>query len=149
MVSPDAGGVERARAFAKRLQAGLAIMDKRREGHENVAKIMHVIGDVADKNVVIVDDLVDTAGTMVESIDALQKNGAKDIYACITHPILSGPAVERLSNTSLKKMLTTNTVPMTEEKRERLRPEVLSVAELLGEAIRRIHHNSSVSSLFV
>ncbi|MGD8377005.1 MAG: ribose-phosphate pyrophosphokinase [Acidobacteriota bacterium] len=149
IVSPDAGGVERARAFAKRLDAGLAIMDKRREGDANVAKIMHVIGDVKDRTVFIVDDIVDTAGTMVETVEALRQKGVRDIYACITHPILSGPAVSRLSGSPLKKMFTTNTVPLTEEKRDSLRPEVLSVAGLLAEAIRRIHHNSSVSSLFV
>ena len=149
IVSPDVGGVERARAFAKRLDAGLAIMDKRREGEHNVAKIMHVIGDVKDRNVVIVDDIIDTAGTVVETVEALRDNGVKEIYACCSHPILSGPAVERLSGCPMKRILTTNTVPLSEEKRQRLRPEVLSVAGLLGEAIKRIHHNSSVSSLFV
>ena len=149
IVSPDAGGVERARAFAKRLQAGLAIMDKRREGVDNVAKIMHVIGEVKGRTVVIVDDIADTAGTLAETIEALRMEGVKGVYACITHPILSGPAVDRLSNSGLNKFLTTNSVPLSEEKREALRPEVLSVAGLLGEAIMRIHQNSSVSSLFV
>jgi ribose-phosphate pyrophosphokinase len=149
IVSPDAGGVERARAFAKRLDASLAIMDKRREGSGNVARILHVIGDVDGRNVVIVDDIVDTAGTLVESIEALRENGAREIYACVTHPVLSGPAVQRLAASEMKKLLTTNSVPLSEEKRKELRPEVLSVAGLLGEAILRIHNNASVSSLFV
>jgi ribose-phosphate pyrophosphokinase len=149
IVSPDAGGVERARAFAKRLDAGLAIMDKRREGAENVAKIMHVIGDVEGRTVLIVDDIADTAGTLVETVEALRGKGVQEIYACITHPILSGPATKRLAASSLKKILTTNTVPLTDEKRQAARLEVLSVAGLLAEAILRIHQNSSVSSLFV
>ena len=149
IVSPDAGGVERARALAKRLDAGLAIMDKRREGPENKAKVLHVIGAVEGRTVVIVDDIVDTAGTLVETVESLRKNGVLDVYACITHPILSGPAVERLSRSKLTKLLTTNTVPMREESRKAIRPEVLSVAGLLGEAIQRTHRNSSVSSLFV
>jgi ribose-phosphate pyrophosphokinase len=149
IVSPDAGGVERARAFAKRLDAGLAIMDKRREGMDNVAKIMHVIGEVKGRTVLIVDDIVDTAGTLTETIEALHRNGVHEAYACMTHGVLSGPAVQRLADSHLKKILLTNTVPLSEEKRKVLRPEVLSVADLLGEAIKRIHHNSSVSSLFV
>jgi ribose-phosphate pyrophosphokinase len=149
IVSPDAGGVERARAFAKRLDAGLAIMDKRREGVDNVAKIMHVIGDVEGRTVLIVDDIADTAGTLVETVEALHSKGVEQIYACITHAILSGPATKRLADSSLKKILTTNTVPLTDEKRQAARLEVLSVAGLLAEAILRIHQNSSVSSLFV
>jgi ribose-phosphate pyrophosphokinase len=149
IVSPDAGGVERARAFAKRLDAGLAIMDKRREGADNVAKIMHVIGDVEGRTVLIVDDIADTAGTLVETVEALRSKGVEQIYACITHAILSGPATKRLAGSSLKKILTTNTVPLTDEKRQAARLEVLSVAGLLAEAILRIHQNSSVSSLFV
>ena len=149
IVSPDAGGVERARAFAKRLDASLAIMDKRREGDDNVAKIMHVIGEVEGRTVVIVDDIVDTAGTLVETVEALHAKGVNEIYACMTHAVLSGQAVQRLEKTKLKKILITNTVPISEEKRELLQPEILSVAGLLGEAIKRIHQNSSVSSLFV
>jgi ribose-phosphate pyrophosphokinase len=148
IVAPDAGGVERARAFAKRLHAGLAIMDKRRDA-DNVAKIMHIIGEVEGRNVMIVDDIIDTAGTVKETVDALDKNGVGRVFACMTHGILSGPAIDRLTDCKLEKILLTNTIPLSEEKRERLRPEVLSVAGLLGEAIKRIHHNSSVSSLFV
>ncbi len=148
VVSPDAGGVERARAFAKRLNAGLVIMDKRRDA-DNVAKIMHIIGDVKGRNVVIVDDIIDTAGTVKESVDALDQAGVGRIFACMTHGILSGPAIDRLTSSKLEKILLTNTIPLGEEKRERLRPEVLSVAGLLGEAIKRIHTNSSVSSLFM
>jgi len=149
MVSPDAGGVERTRAFAKRLDAGLAIMDKRREGPDNQAKILHVIGEVEGRNVIIVDDIADTAGTLVETVEALHQNGVREVYACVTHPILSGPAIERLSGSRIKKLLTTNSVPLSEEKKGALQVEVLSVAGLLGEAIKRIHQNSSVSSLFV
>ncbi len=148
VVSPDAGGVERARAFAKRLQAELAIMDKRRDA-DNVAKIMHIIGDVKGRNVVIVDDIIDTGGTVKETVDALHKAGVGRIFACMTHGILSGPAIDRLTGSKLENILLTNTIPLDEEKRERLKPEILSVAGLLGEAIKRIHTNSSVSSLFV
>ncbi len=148
VVSPDAGGVERARAFAKRLQAELAIMDKRRDA-DNVAKIMHIIGDVEGRNVVIVDDIIDTGGTVKETVDALHKAGVGRIFACMTHGILSGPAIDRLTGSKLENILLTNTIPLDEEKRERLKPEILSVAGLLGEAIKRIHTNSSVSSLFV
>jgi ribose-phosphate pyrophosphokinase len=148
VVSPDAGGVERARAFAKRLQAGLAIMDKRRDA-DNVAKIMHIIGEVEGRNVVIVDDIIDTGGTVKETVDALHKNGVGRIFACMTHGILSGPAIDRLVGSKLETILLTNTIPLGEEKREKLKPEILSVAGLLGEAIKRIHTNSSVSSLFM
>ncbi len=148
VVSPDAGGVERARAFAKRLQAELAIMDKRRDA-DNVAKIMHIIGDVEGRNVVIVDDIIDTGGTVKETVDALHQAGVGRIFACMTHGILSGPAIDRLTDSQLENILLTNTIPLDEEKRERLKPEILSVAGLLGEAIKRIHTNSSVSSLFV
>ncbi|MEW5805901.1 MAG: ribose-phosphate pyrophosphokinase [Acidobacteriota bacterium] len=147
LVSPDAGGTERARAFAKRLNAGLAIMDKRR--HEaNVAKIMNVIGNVAGKTAVIVDDIVDTAGTLVETVEALKKNGANEIIACMTHAVLSGNAVERLQNENLKKVIVTNTIPLEKEKMGLRKIVSLCIAELFGEAIKRIHTNSSVSSLF-
>jgi ribose-phosphate pyrophosphokinase len=140
--------VERARAFAKRLHAGLVIMDKRRDA-DNVAKIMHIIGDVEGRDVVIVDDIIDTAGTVKESVVALEKAGVGRIFACMTHGILSGPAIDRLLDSKLEKILLTNTIPLGEEQRKKLRPEILSVAGLLGEAIKRIHTNSSVSSLFM
>ena len=148
IVSPDAGGVERARAIAKRLNAGLAIVDKRRVG-PNEAEVMHIIGDVADKNVLIVDDIIDTAGTLTKTIEGLKKNGAQRVLAAGIHGVLSGPALERIENSCLESVLITNTTPVDAKvaRCSKLRP--LSVAPLLGEAIRRIHENSSVSSLFV
>jgi len=148
IVSPDAGGVERARAIAKRLQAGLAIVDKRRVG-KNVAEVLHVIGEVDGRNVLIIDDIVDTAGTLSGTIVALREQGAKRILAAGIHGVLSGPALERLEASPLEQMLVTNTTPLDEklERCSKLTP--LSVAGLLGEAIRRIHEDSSVSSLFV
>jgi ribose-phosphate pyrophosphokinase len=148
VVSPDAGGVERARAVAKRLEAGLAIADKRRTG-PNVAEVMHIIGDVDGKNVLIVDDIIDTAGTLCKTVDALKKEGAVRILAAGVHGILSGPALDRIKNSPLESVFITNTTPLDEKlsRSDKLRP--LSVAPLLGEAIRRIHEDSSVSSLFV
>ncbi|HSN87106.1 MAG TPA: ribose-phosphate pyrophosphokinase [Thermoanaerobaculia bacterium] len=148
VVSPDAGGVERARAIAKRLEAGLAIADKRRTA-PNVAEVMHIIGDVSGKNVLIVDDIIDTAGTLCKTVDALKKEGAVRILAAGTHGILSGPALDRIRNSPLESVFITNTTPLDEKlsRLDKLRP--LSVAPLLGEAIRRIHEDSSVSSLFV
>jgi len=148
LVSPDAGGVERARAIAKRLHAGLAIVDKRRVA-PNQADAMHVIGDVEGRNTLILDDIIDTAGTLSSTVKALREKGAQRIFASGVHAILSGPAIDRLENSPLEVILVTNTTPL-EEKLERcskLRP--LSVAPLLGEAVRRIHEDSSVSSLFV
>jgi ribose-phosphate pyrophosphokinase len=147
IVSPDAGGVERARAIAKRLKAGLAIIDKRRDS-PNVAVFMHLIGDVRDKNVVIIDDMVDTAGTLVQAVGALEREGARRILACGVHPVLSGPAVERIRASRLEELIVTNSIPVPEAK---LMPglTVLTVAPLLGEAIRRIHFEESVSTLFV
>ncbi|MEW6719282.1 MAG: ribose-phosphate pyrophosphokinase [Thermodesulfobacteriota bacterium] len=147
MVSPDAGGVERARAMAKRLNASLAIIDKRREG-PNVAQVMNIIGEVDGKTAVMVDDMVDTAGTLVQSAEALRAKGAKHIYACATHAVLSGPAIERLENSQLEELVVTNTIPLGEKSLCR-KIRVLSVAPLLGEAIKRIHFQDSVSSLFV
>jgi ribose-phosphate pyrophosphokinase len=147
VVSPDAGGVERARAVAKRLNASLAIIDKRREG-PNVAQVMNIIGEVEGKTAVMLDDMVDTAGTLVQSADALHAKGAKHIYACATHAVLSGPAIERLENSKIEELVVTNTVPLGEKSLcKKIR--VLSVAPLLGEAIKRIHFQDSVSSLFV
>jgi ribose-phosphate pyrophosphokinase len=148
VVSPDAGGVERARAIAKRLEAGLAIADKRRTA-PNVAEVMHIIGDVSGKNVLIVDDIIDTAGTLCKTVDALKKEGAVRILAAGTHGILSGPALGRIQESPLESVYITNTTPLDEKlsRLDKLRP--LSVAPLLGEAIRRIHEDSSVSSLFV
>ncbi|HSF41970.1 MAG TPA: ribose-phosphate pyrophosphokinase [Thermoanaerobaculia bacterium] len=148
VVSPDAGGVERARAIAKRLEAGLAIADKRRTA-PNVAEVMHIIGDVSGKNVLIVDDIIDTAGTLCKTVDALKKEGAVRILAAGVHGILSGPALDRIRNSPLESVFITNTTPLDEKlsRLDKLRP--LSVAPLLGEAIRRIHEDSSVSSLFV
>lgn len=147
IVSPDAGGVERARAIAKRLKAGLAIIDKRREG-PNVASVMHLIGDVEGKDVVVIDDMIDTAGTLVQAVHALEREGARRILACGVHPVLSGPAIERISASSLEETVVTNSIPVSAEKRA-ARVTVLSVAPLLGEAIRRIHDEESVSTLFV
>jgi ribose-phosphate pyrophosphokinase len=148
IVSPDAGGVERARAIAKRLDSGLAIVDKRRVG-PNEAEVMHVIGDVDGKNVLIIDDIIDTAGTLTKTIDALKRNGAERVLAAGIHGVLSGPALERIEGSCLESVLITNTTPVDAKvaRCSKLRP--LSVAPLLGEAIRRIHENSSVSSLFV
>jgi len=148
LVSPDAGGVERARAYAKRLGAELAIIDKRRE-EMNVAQTMNVIGEVSDRTCVIIDDLVDTAGTLVGSVGALKERGARSVVACFTHALLSGPAMSRLSDSDLERVVATDTVALTEEKTKHPKLVVLEVASLLGEAIARIHSNASVSSLFV
>jgi len=148
MVSPDAGGVERTRAFAKRLNAHLAIIDKRRE-RANECQAMSVIGDVKGKNAVLLDDMVDTAGTLCSAADILMEAGAKDVYACCSHGVLSGPAIERLENSRIKKLLVTNSIPLRGAAKKCNKIEVLSVSELLGEAIRRIHSEDSVSSLFV
>jgi ribose-phosphate pyrophosphokinase len=148
IVSPDAGGVERARAFAKRLKADLAIMDKRRP-EANRAEIMNVIGDVEGRDCVIVDDIVDTAGTLVKSAGALIDHGARTVCAAGVHPVLSGPAIERISGSSVQKLMVTDTLPLQPEAAECPKIEQLSLAVLLGEAIRRIHEGASVSSLFV
>jgi len=147
VVSPDAGGVERARAFAKLLEVGLAIVDKRRVG-PNVAEVLHLIGDVKGKNIIICDDMIDTAGTLVNTVNALKEKGAAKIFACATHGVLSGPAVERLRGAALEQIIITNTVSQDKSK---ILPNmvVLSVAGLLGEAIRGIHEETSISNLFV
>ncbi len=147
LVSPDPGGVERARAFAKRLDADLAVMDKRRTG-PNEAEILHVIGQVSGRNVVICDDMIDTAGTLVNTVLALKKKKANRIFACATHGILSGPATERLRNAPIEEIILTNTVPLNGSKKLP-NMKVLSVAGLLGTAIQSIHEETSVSNLFV
>ncbi|MGB2929592.1 MAG: ribose-phosphate pyrophosphokinase [Desulfobacterales bacterium] len=148
IVSPDAGGVERARAFAKRLNAGLAIIDKRRDA-PNQAKAMAVIGDVADKVVVILDDMVDTAGTLVEAAGAIMKNGAREIHASCCHAVLSGPAIERIEDSELKTLAVTDTIPLKKNARACDKIKVLSISELIGEAIIRSFKGDSVTSLFV
>lgn len=146
-VSPDAGGVERTRAFAKRIECPIAIVDKRRSG-PNEAKALHLIGEVAGKTAIIVDDMVDTAGTLTQAVDSLYKNGAKRVFAVATHPILSGPAISRVMESPIEKLWVTDTVPLSEAARNSGKIEVISVAHLLAEAIKRIHGNDSVSSLF-
>jgi ribose-phosphate pyrophosphokinase len=148
IVSPDAGGVERARAFAKRLNASLAIIDKRRD-EPNVAVAMNIIGDIKGKTAIILDDMVDTGGTLVEAAEALIQNGAAQVYACCTHPVLSGDAAQKIEQSCIKSLLTTNTVPLGREASESPKINVVSVAEILGEAIKRVHFSKSVSSLFV
>ncbi len=148
IVSPDAGGVGRARAFAKRLKTNLAIIDKRRPA-PNEARVLHVIGDVENRDVVILDDMVDTGGTLVHSVDALLQKGARRVYAACTHPVLSGQAIERIENSGLVRLIVTNTIPLSQEGQLSEKIQVISVAELFGEAIRRINRGSSVSSLFV
>ena len=147
VISPDAGGVERARAYAKRLNTSLAIIDKRRD-IPNEAKAMNIIGDVREKIAIIVDDMIDTAGTLMEATDALLGAGAKEVHACCSHPVLSGPAGDRIANSPIKSVVTTNTIPLNGQLKKNPKIKVLSVAGLLGEAILRIHQETSVSSLF-
>lgn len=146
-VSPDAGGVERTRAFAKRIEASIAIIDKRRSG-PNEAKALHLIGDVTGKTAVIVDDMIDTAGTLTQAVDSLFKNGAKRVFAVATHAVLSGPAISRLRDSRIEKVWVTDTIPLSEAGVQCGKIEVVSVAPVLAEAIKRIHGNDSVSSLF-
>lgn len=148
VVSPDAGGTERARAFAKRLNAGLAIIDKRRSA-ANVSEVMHIIGDVDGRTCIIVDDMIDTAGTLCQAAAALKAHGAGDVYATATHAVLSGPALERINESDLKEVLVCNTIPTEEKVKNCSRLRTISVANILAEAIRRIHGDESVSSLFV
>jgi ribose-phosphate pyrophosphokinase len=147
VVAPDAGGVERARAIAKRLDAGLAIIDKRRES-PNVSVFMHLIGEVRGRDCLIIDDMIDTAGTLVQAADALKREGARRILACGVHPVLSGPALPRIESAPLELLVVTNTIPLDRSKHHR-KITVLSVAPLLAQAIRRIHDEESVSTLFV
>ncbi len=148
IVSPDAGGVERARAFAKRVNFGLAIVDKRRE-MPNMAKAMAVIGDVKDKVAVILDDMVDTAGTLVEAAAAIKAQGAIEVHACCSHPVLSGPAVDRINDSELKSLIVTDTIPLNEKASKCNKIKALSISRLVGEAIIRCHKGDSVTSLFV
>ncbi|TLY38186.1 MAG: ribose-phosphate pyrophosphokinase [Nitrospirae bacterium] len=148
VVSPDAGGVERARAFAKRLQANLAIIDKRREG-PNEAHVMHIIGDVDGKDALLLDDMIDTAGTITQGAVACMEHGARRVWTACTHPVLSGPALDRLNASPLEEVVVTNTIPLNGKDATCPKLKMLSVAPLLGEAIKRIHEEESVSSLFV
>ncbi len=147
IVSPDAGGVERARAFAKRLNASLAIIDKRRE-LANVSKVMHVIGDVKNRDAVILDDMIDTAGTITQAADALKANGAGRVFAACTHAVLSGAAIQKINDSSLEEVIATDTIPLQDKIEKCRKLTVLSISALLAEAIKRIHDESSISSLF-
>lgn len=147
IVSPDSGGAERARFLARQLQAGLAIIDKRRP-RANESEVMNVIGEVRDRTCILYDDMIDTAGTIAKAADALKANGAQRVFACATHAVLSGPAVERLQNSALDEVILSNTIQLTPEKRIS-KIKILSVASICGEAIRRIHDEESVSSLFL
>lgn len=148
VVSPDAGGVERARAYAKRLNASLAIIDKRRSA-PNKAKAMAIIGDVQDKTAIILDDMVDTAGTLTEAASVIVDNGAKAVHAYCTHPVLSGPAIDRINKSSLSSLVVTDTIPLSKEAEHCDKIETLSIAKLVGEAIMRSYRGDSVNSLFV
>jgi ribose-phosphate pyrophosphokinase len=147
-VSPDAGGVERARAYAKRLKGDLAIVDKRR-ARANVSEVMNIVGEVEGRDCIIVDDMIDTAGTLTNAAQAIKERGARRVYAVATHPVLSGPAVSRIKESPLEEVLVTDTIPLREEAKASGKFVQLSVARLLGEAIKRIHNSDSVSSLFV
>lgn len=146
IVSPDVGGIKTARAYAKRIKCGLAIVDKRRV-NDKEAEVMHIMGDVKGKHAVVVDDMVATAGSLVEAIEAIKSEGALDVYAAVTHPVLCGPAIERIKRSKLKEIIVTDTIPIPKEKITG-KIKVLSVASLLGEAIKRIHNEESISVLF-
>jgi ribose-phosphate pyrophosphokinase len=148
MVAPDAGGAERARAYAKRLNAELAVIDKRRTD-DGTAEVMNVIGDVSGRTCIIQDDIIDTAGTITKAAAALKANGAERIFACAVHGVLSGPAIERIERSPIDQLIVTNTIPLTGDKAKCEKIKVLSVARLLGQAIKSIHEETSVSSLFV
>jgi len=148
IVSPDAGGVERSRAFAKRLDADLAIIDKRREG-PNVSEVMNVVGNVNGRTCVVVDDIADTAGTLCEAAKALAREGARAVSAVITHPVLSGPAIKRIAESPLTDVVVTDTIPLRPDAKDCEKLHVVSIAPLMGEAIRRINNEESISSLFV
>jgi ribose-phosphate pyrophosphokinase len=148
IVSPDAGGVERARAYSKRLGAGLAIIDKRRPS-ANVAEVVNIIGDVKGRDTIIVDDMVDTAGTLCAAARAVMDHGARTVYACASHGLLSGPALERIAASPLQELIITDSIPPRDEIKASPRIRVLPVARLLGEAVKRIHMGDSISSLFI
>ena len=148
IVSPDAGGVERARDFATRLDASLAIIDKRRVGPNIVAE-MNIIGEVKGQAAVLLDDMVDTAGTLTVAAEALKREGAKRIFGCCTHPVLSGPSIQKINDSPLEELIVTNSIPLRPEAERSKKIKVLSVAHLIGEAIRRTHREESISSLFV
>ena len=148
MVSPDAGGTERARAFAKRLGCTLAIIDKRRT-KPNEAEVMHLVGDVRGKIAVILDDMIDTAGTLTQAAGAIKQHGASKIFACATHGVFSGPAIERINGSDIEEVVITDTIPQQDKEKRTSKIKVLSIAPLLAETIRRIHEDESVSSLFV
>lgn len=148
VVSPDTGGAERARAYAKRLDAGLALCDKRRE-KANVAEVMNVVGDVKGKNCIVVDDMCDTGGSLTKVAEALKNAGAERIHACFTHPVLSGQAVEKLEKSAYEQIVVTDTIPLSEAASQMSKIKVLSVSRLLARAIKSIHEETSVSSLFV
>jgi len=147
VVSPDAGGVERARFFAKKMDSALAIVDKRRVDI-NVAEVMHVIGDVSGRTCLVIDDLIDTAGTLVKTANALMENGAIAIYACASHAVLSGPAVQNIAKSCIREVVVTNTIPLTEDAKKEPKIKVLTIAGLIGRAIQSIHEETSVSKLF-
>jgi ribose-phosphate pyrophosphokinase len=148
IVSPDAGGVERAKELAKRMNTSIAIIDKRRE-RANVSRVMNIVGNVKNKISILLDDMIDTGGSIVQAAEALIENGAKSVYACCTHAVLSGNAVERINNSPIKVLVATNTIPLSEEAKEIEKIKVLDVSPILGEAIKRIHRDESVSSLFI
>ncbi len=148
VVSPDTGGVERARAFGKRLGASLAIIDKRREG-PNEAEVMNIIGNVEGKRIIILDDMIDTAGTVVQAARAMKEAGALEVSICCTHPVLSGPALDRIEGSEIKEVIVTDTIPLSDRAKNCKKIKVLSVSGILGEAVRRIYYNDSVSSLFI
>jgi ribose-phosphate pyrophosphokinase len=148
VVSPDAGGVERARFFAKKMESALAIVDKRRTGMDET-EVMHVIGDVAGRTCVILDDIIDTAGTLVKTAQALKNNGAREVYACASHAVLSGKAIQRIAESPLTQVVVTNTIPLSEAGKQQPKIKVLTIAGLIGRAIQSIHEETSVSKLFV
>jgi ribose-phosphate pyrophosphokinase len=148
VVSPDAGGVERARLFAKRMDSPLAIVDKRRID-VNVSEVMHLIGDVKDRTALVIDDIIDTAGTLVKTAEALLENGASKVYAACTHPVLSGPAVERIQKSEIVEVVVTDSIPLSQAARELPKIKTLSVAPLLARGIQSIHEETSISELFI
>ncbi|MFO0574070.1 MAG: ribose-phosphate pyrophosphokinase [Polyangia bacterium] len=148
VISPDAGGVERARGFAKRMDSTMAIIDKRRPA-PNISEVMNIIGDVRGKHAVIIDDIIDTAGTVTQAAKAVLDQGAKSVIACATHGVLSGPAIQRITESVLTEVITTDTIPLQAASKACSKLKVLSVARLLGESIKRIHHGDSISSLFI